>query len=96
MKSPKKQHTEEEPIEATMCGISHWYKAKFEKLGWMILAKEHGYTDKVEEYKNSLKRLEEAIKHRMKHMVDPDKKMDLQIMLKNLKILMKHVKSDRL
>jgi hypothetical protein len=79
-----------------MCGISHWYKAKFEKLGWMILAKEHGYTDKVEEYKNSLKRLEEAIKHRMKHMVDPDKKMDLQIMLKNLKILMKHVKSDRL
>jgi len=62
----------------------------------MILAKEHGYTDKVEEYKNSLKRLEEANKHRMKHMVDPDKKMDLQIMLKNLKILMKHVKSDRL
>lgn len=97
-KSPKKVDSKENTIccETTIYGLNLWFKNKFEKLGWMLLAKKHGYMDKVKEYKNSVGRLEKAIKHRLTHIVDLDEKMDLQIMLKNVHILEEHIKSDKL
>jgi hypothetical protein len=80
--------------EATFDGIQMWYKEKFEKLGWMILAKEHGYSDKIAEYKSSLRRLKQAMEHKMTHVTDSDRKHDLMIMYDNLKILMTHVNAD--
>ena len=81
--------------EATHHGLQEWYKMKFEKLGWMILAKERGMDDKVMEYKNAVNRLEKAIEHKLKyHTKDIDRKDDLKIMLDNVAVLKQHVEKD--
>ena len=80
--------------EATFHGLHKWYQNKFEKLGWMILAKEHGYNDKIAEYKSSIHRLKQAIEHKMTHVKDSDRKHDLMIMHHNVMILIDHVNRD--
>jgi hypothetical protein len=80
--------------EATFDGIQHWYVSKFEKLGWMVLAKTHGHEDKIKEYKNSLKRLKEAIEHKLTHVTENDRKHDLMIMHHNVEILIDHADKD--
>jgi hypothetical protein len=77
-----------------MHGLHEWYENKFEKLGWMILAKDKGYNDKIMCYKTSLNRLKTAIEHKMTHIHEADRKEDLQIMLHNVKILVDHVNKD--
>lgn len=83
-----------ECCEATFDGIQHWYVKKFEKLGWMILAKNHGHEEKVKEYKHSLKMLKEAIEHKLTHVTENDRKHDLMIMHHNVKILIEHANKD--
>jgi len=83
-----------ECCDVTYHGIHLWYKHKFEKLGWMILAKKHGHNDKIMEYKNSIKRLHCSIEKKMKQIRDTDKRNDLKIMLENLEFLMEHVDKD--
>lgn len=80
--------------EATFDGLQHWYVSKFEKLGWMILTKTHGHVEKVKEYKNSLKRLKEAIEHKLTHVTENDRKHDLMIMHHNVEILIDHADKD--
>jgi hypothetical protein len=80
--------------EATMHGLNHWYKSKFEKLGWMILAKARGHTDKIICYKTSLMRLKEALEHKMTHIHEADRREDLEIMCHNVNILIDHVNKD--
>ena len=72
----------------------HCHKAMFEKLGWMILAKEYGMKDKIATYKNTLRRLKEAILKKHKDMSDSDNAKDLEIMLQNVTILIKHANKD--
>jgi hypothetical protein len=79
---------------ATMQGIGKWYTHVFEQLGWMILAKNKGYDDKVEVYKNSLNRLSSTIENKMRSVHEHDRKEDLQIMHNNLKLLIEHAKKD--
>ena len=88
-RSTKKKH-QNQHIEATLDGLNHWFETMFEKLGWMLLAKKHGYLDKVKAYRNSIKRLEEAIRYRHSITTNPDIKIDLEIMLKNVLILKDH------
>jgi predicted ATP-binding protein involved in virulence len=78
----------------TFTGLNRWYVEKFEKLGWMILAKAHGYNDKILCYKTSLARLKEAIEHKLSHTSDADHKADLKIMWNNVNILIDHVNKD--
>ena len=66
----------------------------FEKLGWMVLAKERGMTDKVKAYVNSLYRIHTAIEQKMKKTEDKDRVEDLRIMKKNVQILLAHVQKD--
>ena len=49
----------------TFYGLHHWYNAKFEKLGWMLLAKAKGQNDKISEYKRGIDRLLMSIEHVM-------------------------------
>ena len=81
--------------EVTFDGLEKWYVNKFEKLGWMILADKHGHHDKVKEYKSSLKRLKEAIHHKLTHHItEEDRKHDLRVMHANVEILIEHVNKD--
>jgi len=82
------------PHEHTYDGLHEWYVAMFEKLGWMLLAKRNGWNDKVMTYINSVQRLEEAIISKHKHIKEADRKMDLKIMLDNVKVLKEHVHKD--
>ena len=80
--------------ETTFCDLHKWMDTKFEKLGWMILAKHKGYKDKINCYLNSINRLKMAIEHKIKHIHDADKMEDLKIMLHNVEILQQHAKKD--
>jgi predicted lipoprotein len=80
--------------EATYQGIQKWYVSVFEKLGWMVLAKDRGMTDKVTVYIHSVIQIEMAIQQKLKKTVDPDQKEDLVLMGKNIRVLLKHLKED--
>ena len=91
---PRTQKNRPSEHEFTYHGIKHWYEAKFEKLGWMLLAKRNGYADKVMTYINSVKRLHAAIDQKAKHMRDKDKRDDLYIMKADVETLLEHIKKD--
>ena len=73
--------------EATNCGLQKWMVAKYEKLGWMCLAKQHGNMLKIEAYLDSLRTLMASIEKKLKEVHDKDKKDDLEITLNNTKLL---------
>jgi predicted ATP-binding protein involved in virulence len=83
-----------ECCDATFHGIHKWYKSMYEKLGWMILSKHKGMTDKVTSYKNGLERLKWSIEHKIKMTKDYDKKEDLKIMHADLMVLIEHAEKD--
>ena len=83
-----------ECCDVTFHGIHKWYTAMFEKLGWMILAKDKGLNDNIIHYKYSVKLLQQSIEKKIKDAKDSDKKADLKIMLHNVKALVKHVNKD--
>lgn len=96
-KSNSKKYTiksRKECCEATFIGLHKWYVHMFEHLGWMLLAKTHGHMEKVEVYKQSLKRLKIALEERINFMNDVDRKQDLQILHKNLNVLISHTNKD--
>lgn len=72
---------------ATFNDLTQWYTHCFEKFGWIILAKKHGYHNKVNCYKNELTRLKQALQSKVNNIQDTDKKNDLQIMLNYISIL---------
>ena len=73
--------------ECTMNGLNHWFEAKFEKLGWMALAKEYDYDLKVASYLQSISHLKESIKDKINTVHDLDRKDDLKIMLNHTETL---------
>jgi len=80
---------------ATMEWLKVWHQHMFEHLGWMVLANSKGYMDdKVQSYKKSLLRLEDKLQCKINSVHDPDKKTDLEIMHKNVKVLVAHVTKD--
>lgn len=53
-KRTRKNHSHHEyACGVTYHGLHKWYAAKFEKLGWMVLAHERGHHDKITCYKVS-------------------------------------------
>jgi hypothetical protein len=71
----------------TFHGLHCWYEAKFEKLGWMVLAKEKGYDYKIESYKIGLEDLLKSIEHVMAEYEEEDRKHDLRVLHMNAKCL---------
>jgi hypothetical protein len=95
MKATKTRRNKHCNDPSTMHGLKVWYEAMFEKLGWMVLANSKGYMkDKVESYKKSLLRLEDKIQCKINSIENMDKKTDLEIMHKNVQILIAHVMKD--
>jgi hypothetical protein len=81
--------------QATMHGLNKWYVSMFEKLGWMVLAKNLGNMEyKINAYKESLNRIEEKIECKIDTIKEMDRKNDLYIMLKNVRILKEHAMKD--
>jgi hypothetical protein len=73
--------------QCTMNGLNHWFEAKFEKLGWMALAKEHGHDLIVRSYLQSISHLKECLKDKINAVHDVDRKDDLKIMLEHTETL---------
>ena len=94
MKSRKNRNLKSDCSEVTFKSIGRWYQEMFEQLGWMVLAKEKGMTYKIAPYKMTLQKLKCSILKRHSSMYDVDKKKDLEIMLHNVEILIKHVNKD--
>jgi len=78
--------------DATFDGIHGWYKAMFEKLGWMVLAKSKGIGEKTAHYKHSIERLRTAIIQKKENTHDIDKINDLDLLLKDVEVLLEHTK----
>jgi hypothetical protein len=79
----------ENPVSAY--GFQKWYTAMFEQLGLIVLGKAKGdMQDKIDSYKKSLKRLIHKLECKINAVKDHDRKMDLQIMCENVKILSAH------
>ena len=80
--------------DVTYHALHKWYESEFEKLGWMVLAKNRGLTDKIIEYLASLDRLHYSLQHKMTHIKDKDKRHDLELMCHNVDLLIEHAKKD--
>jgi len=78
--------------EATYMGLHKWYVKMFEQVGWMLLARDKGLTDKIKAYKESVKRLKSSIEMKIEKIHEEDRKDDLKIMWKNVCVLINHLK----
>ena len=76
----------------TLCGLQHWYEQVFEKLGWMVLAKEKGMDYKITAYTKSINHLVAAIDHVSMEYHDADKIHDLHVLHMNTVCLQAFVK----
>jgi len=76
---------------STFAGLNIWFKTEYEKLGWMMLAKEKGMYDKVSVYKTSVHHLARNLECKLHSVQEHDRKEDLQIMLNHTHVLCKFV-----
>ena len=79
--------------DVTYRGIHEWYEHAFRKLGWIVLAKQYGYHEKVKHYITSVHRLHSAMQKKLKTLHEQDRKNDLNIMLEHVSILKKFLSS---
>ena len=79
------------PEVGTMFGVNRWFRAMYEKLGWMVLAKAKGLDQKVVEYKRSLKRLVRMIEQLMSEYMNVNRIHDLRVLHMEAKALLAYV-----
>lgn len=72
---------------ATNCGLGRWMHKKFEKLGWMCLAKAHGHELKIRAYMESIQKLKASLEMKIKDVHEADRKDDLKILHDDVCIL---------
>jgi len=80
--------------DVTYHGLHCWSKSLFEKLGWMVLAHSHGHNDETNCYIKNIKNLEKAIKEKIEMIECEDKRNDLMILQRNVKLLLEHSEKD--
>jgi len=80
--------------QATYAGLHQWFKNEFEKLGWMVLAKEKGMHEKVRTYVHGIQRLHDHLECKIQDTMDKDRLDDLVIMLNDVKVLLAHCTRD--
>jgi hypothetical protein len=89
-----RRHTKKCKFQATTQALIKWYVSIYEKLGWMVLAKQKGLKFKLEYYKKSIQLLKEELICKINSVQDYDKRNDLRIILDNVIILERHVQKD--
>lgn len=72
---------------STRSALQRWHDEMFEKLGWMVLAKEKGMDYKIDTYKKSLDNLIKTIKHVSSEYEDHNRKHDLHVLLRDVECL---------
>jgi len=77
----------------TFHGLHDWSSHMFEKLGWMILAKQNNNKDSIKCYIKSLNHLQQEIKSKHKETKDYDRRRDLEELLNNVSYLAQHAKN---
>jgi hypothetical protein len=80
--------------QSTYTALHLWFKAEFEKLGWMVLAKEKGMHEKVRDYVHSVQRLHDHLFCKIQETMDKDRLDDLTILFQDVKVLLTHCKRD--
>jgi hypothetical protein len=79
----------------TFYSLNKWHKRLFEELGWMVLAKEKGYNDKIALYKRNLNRFVKTAEHVSSEYDGHNRKHDLNVLRMNIEALkhfvMKHL-----
>ena len=73
--------------DCTFYGLHTWHNAMFEKLGWMVMAKEHNSKLKISSYLDSICCLQTCIEKKITETKDEDRKDDLKILLENERCL---------
>jgi hypothetical protein len=73
--------------KATFHGLHKWMKCKYEKLGWMCLAKKHGHNLIVECYLDSIERLKSSLEQKHNELHEQDRKDDIKILIDDVCIL---------
>ena len=73
----------------TRKGLYKWYESVYEKVGWMVLAKNNGRKYKLNAFEEELKHLLEALKEKIEQVNDVDSKNDLIILQDNTIVLLK-------
>jgi hypothetical protein len=73
--------------QCTFHGLHEWHDSMFEKLGWMIMAKEHNNKLKIEAYLDGIKGLQKSLENKWHDTRDIDRKDDLSILINNMKCL---------
>jgi flagellar biosynthesis/type III secretory pathway protein FliH len=77
-----------------MHGINKWQEEAFEKLGWMVLAKEKGYNEKISAYKKMIDHLLKTITHVKSEYESANRKHDLNVIHMNVECLKDFVKKN--
>lgn len=83
----------------TFKGLHKWHAAMFEKVGWMVLAKNKCHSEeeaklKLQVYRNSIEKLKKALEKKLDTTINEDRKGDLKILLKDVDILKEFVEKN--
>ena len=79
------QHVEEH--DATFYGLHKWETKLFERLGWMVLAKNEGNNLKIKAYMDCVHRLKSMLMKKIIQVEEKDRKDDLKILYEDTCIL---------
>jgi hypothetical protein len=74
----------DENYDRTFHSIEKWHKKMFEKFGWMLLST---CKSKLKCYLDGLSNLKNCIEYKIHNTHSGDKKQDLQILWKNVNVL---------
>lgn len=75
-------------FEPTYHGLHLWFRHIFEVFGWHLLAHvEEGMDYKIKAYLKNIAHLKRSLEDKHKMMECKDKKTDIEIMLRKLKVL---------
>ena len=80
----KKECMNGKSYDVTYHGLHYWLRAKYEKLGWMCLARNHENTFKIKCYMDSIHNLKTSLETKLNEMQEDDHKKDIQIMINDV------------